>query len=72
MKNINQFISRSARAAACGAAVVLALTLGGRAEVRAYEGVGHMTSIGALSRLLAWKAPVLDDSVAFVRASGAS
>ena len=32
MKNINQFISRSARAAACGAAVVLALTLGGRAE----------------------------------------
>ena len=46
--------------------------LGGRAEVRTYEGVGHMTIIGALSRLLAWKAPVLDDSVAFVRASGAS
>ena len=46
--------------------------LGGRAEVRAYEGVGHMTIIGALSRLLAWKAPVLDDSVAFVRAAGGS
>ena len=45
--------------------------LGGRAEVRRYSGVGHMTIVGALSGLLAWKAPILADSVTFMRAEAA-
>jgi predicted esterase len=45
--------------------------LGGRATVRPYSGVGHMTIVGALSGLLSWMAPVLDDCVAFMRAGGA-
>ena len=45
--------------------------LGGRAEVRQYSGVGHMTIVGALSSALAWMAPILNDCVAFMRKEGA-
>ena len=45
--------------------------LGGRAELRRYSGVGHMTIVGALSGLLAWKAPILADSAAFLHAEAA-
>jgi acetyl esterase/lipase len=44
---------------------------GGRATLRVYDSVGHLTMVGALSRLLSWKAPVLDDCVAFMRMLGA-
>ena len=43
---------------------------GGRAVLKIYSGVGHLTIVGALSGLLAWKAPVLDDVVAFMRGGG--
>ena len=45
-------------------------TLGGRAILKTYSGVGHLTMVGALSGLLSWKAPILDDCVAFMRAGG--
>lgn len=43
---------------------------GGIAIFKTYCGVGHLTIVGALSGLLSWKAPVLDDVVAFVRGGG--
>ena len=46
--------------------------LGGRAEVRVYPGIGHIMLVGALSRALSWLAPVLNDSVAFMRQTGPS
>jgi len=45
--------------------------LGGRAELRRYSGVGHMTIVGALSGMLAWKAPILADSATFLHAESA-
>jgi acetyl esterase/lipase len=45
--------------------------LGGRAEVRQYSGVGHSSIVGALSGVLAWKAPILADSLAFMHAEAA-
>ena len=44
---------------------------GGRAVLRVYGDVGHVSILGALSRVLSWKAPVLDDCVAFMRGDGA-
>lgn len=41
--------------------------LGGRAEVRAYEGVGHIRLIAALAAPLRFTAPVLDDVDAFLQ-----
>lgn len=42
-------------------------TLGGRAEVRQYSGVGHISIVAALSRAFSWMAPTLNDGVAFMR-----
>ena len=44
--------------------------LGGWATLKTYTGVGHLTIVGALSGLLSWKAPILDDCVAFMRSGG--
>lgn len=43
------------------------VALGGHARVKTYDSVGHLTIVGALSGVLSWKAPVLDDCVAFMR-----
>ncbi len=43
---------------------------GGQATLKVYSGVGHVTIAAAFSRLLSWKAPVLDDCVAFMRSGG--
>ncbi len=47
------------------------VALGGQASVRRYGSVGHATIVGAFSGVLAWKAPVLADSVAFLQAEAA-
>jgi acetyl esterase/lipase len=39
---------------------------GGRVETLLYQGVGHISIIGAFASPLRWVAPVLDDTVAFV------
>lgn len=44
--------------------------LRGRATLKTYGSVGHLSIVGALSGLLSWKAPILDDCVAFMRSGG--
>ena len=39
---------------------------GNQASVVRYDGLGHATLIGAMSRPLRWLAPVLDDVTAFI------
>ncbi len=40
---------------------------GGRVETRLYQGVGHISIIGAFASPLRWVAPVLEDTVGFVQ-----
>lgn len=44
---------------------------GGRAELRAYRGVGHAALVGAIAPPLRWLAPVADDVTEFVAATRA-
>lgn len=65
-ENDNTVYPRNSRALADRIAA-----LGGRATFVSFKGVGHVTIVAALSRVLSWMAPVLDQSVAFMRHEGA-
>jgi len=43
---------------------------GGQATLKVYPDLGHIMIAAAFSRLLSWKAPILDDCVAFMRSGG--
>jgi acetyl esterase/lipase len=43
---------------------------GGRASLKVYPGLSHVMIAAAFSRLLSWKAPILDDCVAFMQTGG--